>query len=130
MLAGTTDGAEQLLPAIEAVGFDGRILAGDGATGIQDRPVNADGMLISSPYLADRESPANVAFVSAYRDAYQNQTPDHRGAGAYDIIYLLREALAAVGNEPERHSRLPRRGWHPHRPIRRGHRVDCLRRQR
>jgi ABC-type branched-subunit amino acid transport system substrate-binding protein len=35
--------------------------------------------------------------VSAYRAAYRNELPDHRGAGTYDIIYLLAQAIETVG---------------------------------
>ena len=54
-------------------------------------------MNISSAYLADRPGDRNAQFVAAYGRAYGGQRPDHRGAGAYDIVYLLARALGAVG---------------------------------
>ena len=35
--------------------------------------------------------------VAAYARAYEGQRPDHRGAGTYDIVYLLTEALQHAG---------------------------------
>ena len=36
-------------------------------------------------------------FVKAYRDANSGASPDHRGAGAYDIVYILARAINEVG---------------------------------
>jgi ABC-type branched-subunit amino acid transport system substrate-binding protein len=44
---------------------------------------------VSSAYLADRPGDRNAVFVAAYARAYEGQRPDHRGAGAYDILQLL-----------------------------------------
>jgi len=52
---------------------------------------------VSSAYLADRRDERNGAFVADYARAYQGQRPDHRGAGAYDVIYLLARVIAEAG---------------------------------
>ncbi|MFI5235951.1 MAG: ABC transporter substrate-binding protein, partial [Gemmatimonadales bacterium] len=75
------------------VGIHPKVLAGDGVIGIEAGG-KAEGMYISSAYLPDRPGDRNAAFVKAYQARNPGLLPDHRGAGAYDIIYLLRRALA------------------------------------
>lgn len=96
LIAGTLSAAERLLPVMDSIGLDLQVMGGDGLTGIQDAPVDAFGVLVSSAYLPDRPGRANDEFVGAYRAAY-NGLPDHRGAGAYDIVHLLARALEEVG---------------------------------
>jgi branched-chain amino acid transport system substrate-binding protein len=73
------------------------VLGGDALTGVEGLGPSAEGVRISLPYLHDRAGEANSAFVAAYARAYPGQRPDHRGAGAYDIVNLLARALADVG---------------------------------
>src|SRR5258708_34001513 len=80
-------------------------MGGDALTGIEAMGRLAEGLHISSAYLPDRPGERNAQFVAAYGRAYPGQRPDHRGAGAYDIVYLLARALTAGG---------------PHRPPPRG----------
>jgi branched-chain amino acid transport system substrate-binding protein len=54
-------------------------------------------MRLSSAYLPDRSDERNVAFVADYARAFPGQRPDHRGAGAYDIMLLLARAMDKVG---------------------------------
>ncbi|MEX1050480.1 MAG: ABC transporter substrate-binding protein [Gemmatimonadales bacterium] len=92
MVAGTRAGAEAIMSAMRAAGVTAQVMGGDGLTGLE-----TDGTLISSAYLPDRPGERNAAFVAAYRRAYDSRLPDHRGAGAYDIIHLLARGLDAVG---------------------------------
>src|SRR5439155_1432188 len=39
----------------------------------------------------------NATFVADYARAHPGERPDHRGAGAYDAVLLLTQAIAAVG---------------------------------
>jgi branched-chain amino acid transport system substrate-binding protein len=57
----------------------------------------AEGAVISTAYLPDRPGSRNGDFVRAYRAAYRNELPDYRGAGTYDILYLLAQAMETVG---------------------------------
>ena len=59
-------------------------------------------MFVSSAWLPDRPDPTSKAFVTAYRAANAGATPDHRGAGAYDIVHILARAVAAVGTDREK----------------------------
>jgi branched-chain amino acid transport system substrate-binding protein len=103
MIAGSVAGAERVFPTLDSLGLRVQVMGGDGLTGIQDAvgPL-AEGVLISTAYLPDRPGEKNATFVSTYRAAYANALPDHRGAGAYDIIHLLAEALKEVGPNRER----------------------------
>lgn len=102
MIAGTREGAERILPLIDSVGLTTAVLAGDGVAGIEQGTPRAEGMYISTAYLPDRPGPRNRAFVQAYEAAYGGRLPDHRGAGAYDIVHLLARTLRATGPDRRR----------------------------
>src|SRR3989442_471231 len=55
------------------------------------------GIRLSSAYLPDRRDERNIAFVADYARAFPGQRPDHRGAGAYDIVLLLARAMDQAG---------------------------------
>ncbi len=97
MLATERPGAELALREMAALGVRWPTMGGDALTGIEANGKLAEGLHISSAYLPDRPGDRNAQFVAAYGRAYPGQRPDHRGAGAYDILYLLAQALAAVG---------------------------------
>ncbi|HEX9730166.1 MAG TPA: ABC transporter substrate-binding protein [Gemmatimonadales bacterium] len=97
MIAGTREGAEQILQALTAAGMRPAVMGGDGISGLESDTVNAEGVLISTAYLPDRPGAENAAFVRAYRAANNDREPDHRGAGTYDIIRLLALAIEATG---------------------------------
>lgn len=100
MIAGTRTGAERILITLDSLSLDPIIFGGDGLTGLEaSEVIDPEGAFISSAYLPDRLGPRNQEFVAAYRDAYGNRLPDHRGAGAYDIVHLLARAVEAVGTD-------------------------------
>jgi len=73
------------------------VLGGDALTGIQDEGALAEGVYLTSNYLPERPGPVNAAFVRAYQAAYGGDKPDHRGAGAYDALHLIADAVRARG---------------------------------
>jgi branched-chain amino acid transport system substrate-binding protein len=97
MIAGDRAIAVAVLRAARSRGLDIPIIGGDGLTGIQDEGAMADGIYISSNYLPDRPGERNAAFLRAYGEASGGERPDHRGAGAYDAVYLLADAIRAGG---------------------------------
>ena len=99
MIAGTRDGAERILPALDAAGIAPAVMGGDGLSGIERGSVDAEGVFISTAYLPDRPGTRNATFVDAYRAANDGRLPDHRGAGAYDIVRLLARTIEAVGTD-------------------------------
>jgi branched-chain amino acid transport system substrate-binding protein len=98
LIAGVRDGAERIIAMRDTLRMTSTILAGDGTIGIEATG-RAEGMFISSAWLADRPDPKSQAFVKAYRAANAGATPDHRGAGAYDIVNILARAITEVGND-------------------------------
>lgn len=101
LIAGTAATAQRILPTLDTVGLKPRVLGGDALSGLESFP-RAEGVLMSSAYLPDRPGERNAAFVAAYRAAYLGQPLDHRGAAAYDIVYLLARGLDAVGADRRR----------------------------
>lgn len=101
LIAGTAAQARRILPTLDTVGLKLKVVGGDALAGLETLPA-AQGVYLSLAYLPDQPGAANRAFVAAYRAAYGNETLDHRGAGAYDIVHLLARALAAAGPDRQR----------------------------
>jgi len=97
VLATERPGAELALREMQALGLRWPVIGGDALTGIEADGALAEGVHVSSAYLSDRRDERNGAFVADYARAYQGQRPDHRGAGAYDAIYLLTRVIAEAG---------------------------------
>jgi branched-chain amino acid transport system substrate-binding protein len=102
MVAGTREGAERIIATADSLDLGYPIMGGDGLAGIEASGTDASGTYISSAYIPGQAGAANERFVAAYREAYGDRLPDHRGAGAYDIVYLLADAIEAVGPDRER----------------------------
>ncbi len=96
LIAGTRASGSRIAATLDTVGMSVRILGGDGLVGLGQTTM-AEGATISTAYLPDRPGDRNGDFVRAYRAAYRNELPDHSGAGTYDILYLLAQAMEAVG---------------------------------
>jgi branched-chain amino acid transport system substrate-binding protein len=94
MLATERGGAELALRDMGRIGVAWPAIGGDALTGIE-----IEGVRLSSAYLPDRPGERNAVFVAAYARAYEGQRPDHRGAGAYDIVLLLARAFANGGTD-------------------------------
>ena len=97
LLAAERPGAELALREMRTLGLRWPVLGGDALTGIEADGALAEGLRLSSAYLPDRGNERNVAFVADYARAFAGQRPDHRGAGAYDIVLLLARAIDRAG---------------------------------
>jgi branched-chain amino acid transport system substrate-binding protein len=97
VLAAERPGAELALRDMQVQGLRWPVIGGDALTGIEAAAALAEGVHLSSAYLPDRPDERNLAFVTDYARANSGQRPDHRGAGAYDVVYLLRRAIAEGG---------------------------------
>jgi branched-chain amino acid transport system substrate-binding protein len=92
ILATERGGAELALREMGRLGLRWPVLGGDALTGI-----DVEGVRVSSAYLPDAPGERNATFVAAYARANEGRLPDHRGAGAYDIVYLLARVLELGG---------------------------------
>jgi branched-chain amino acid transport system substrate-binding protein len=88
----------KIIQAARRLGFRGQILGSDGLTGVKDAGAVAEGVFVSSAFLPDRADTTAQRFVKEYRRRY-NALPDHRGAMTYDVMYLLRDAIAQAGTD-------------------------------
>src|SRR6266704_812383 len=93
MLATERAGAELALREMGQIGVRWPAIGGDALTGIEAAGPITEGLRLSTAYLPDRPGERNAQFVTAYGRAY-GQVPDHRGAGAYDIVQLLARVIA------------------------------------
>jgi branched-chain amino acid transport system substrate-binding protein len=96
LIAGTATTARRILPTLNSVGLRLRVLGGDALVGLEGAP-EGQGVFMSTAYLPDGPGVRNQAFVRAYHAAYGDRPLDHRGAAAYDVVYLLAQAIEAVG---------------------------------
>lgn len=97
MLAVERGGAEVALREMDRLGIHWPVMGGDALTSIEALGPLAEGVRVSLPYLPDQPGELNGAFVAAYARAFPGERPDHRGAGAWDIVHLLAKGIAAVG---------------------------------
>jgi branched-chain amino acid transport system substrate-binding protein len=98
VIGGQAETGVGIMRAARRLGFTGPILGADGMTGARLAGPIAEGLFVSSAFLPDRDTEKARAFVQAYRAQY-GDLPDHRGAMTYDAIFLLRDAIAAVGGD-------------------------------
>lgn len=98
VLATHREGAELALRDRAALGLRWAVIGGDALSGVERLGSAAEGVRVSSAYLADQRGERNGAFVAAYARAYGGDAvPDHRGAATYDIVHLLADALEETG---------------------------------
>jgi branched-chain amino acid transport system substrate-binding protein len=100
VIGGQAGAGLRIVRAARRLGYAGPILGADGLTAIKDiGGAEADGVFISSAFLPDRPTEKAQAFVQAYQARYQGALPDHRGAMAYDVVYMLARAIDEVGTD-------------------------------
>jgi len=102
LIAGERDGAVNILNTLAILSYRPAVLSGDGIVGIQASESDLEGVFVSLSYLSDMTSVRNDAFVAAYHEVYGDEEPDHRGAGAYDIVHLLARAIQEAGTDRSR----------------------------
>jgi branched-chain amino acid transport system substrate-binding protein len=97
LIAGDRSSAVTILRQVRQRGMTLPVMGGDALTGIQSEGALAEGVFYTSNWLADNPGEKSAAFVRAYQTAYQSEVPDHRGAGAYDAVYLIAAAIRERG---------------------------------
>lgn len=110
ILATDRPGAELALREMGRLGVHWSPLGGDALSGIEATGNLADGVRMSVAYLVDQAGERNAQFVAAYARAYPGERPDHRGAAAYDIVYLLADVLKSTTQRRDIRDRLARIG--------------------
>jgi branched-chain amino acid transport system substrate-binding protein len=102
VVAGNKGDAEEILRQARGRGLSMPVLGGDGLEGIEEAGAIADGVYLSSAYLPTLETPANRAFVQAYRRKFPGAgLPNQPAAATYDAVYLLRDVISRAGPKRE-----------------------------
>ncbi len=102
MVAGSRAEGTEIVKALRRAGSDATILGPDGLSGIEAMGDTAAGIFVSSAWLPDQPGARSQRFVESYARTYGGSRPDHRGAAAYDIVFLLARAIEAVGPDRDR----------------------------
>ena len=72
----------------------------DGILGkVEQDPTIANNVLMLTPFAADSSDENVQAFVSAYKAAYNNETPDQFAADGYDAVYAVKAAVEKTGGD-------------------------------
>ena len=72
----------------------------DGILGkVEQDPTIANNVLMLTPFAADSSDEKVQAFVSAYKAAYNNETPDQFAADGYDAVYAVKAAVEKTGGD-------------------------------
>lgn len=98
IIAGLGDELVDILSAARRLGFRGTIMGPDGLVDLRDAGPIADGVVMTSGFLPDRETTAAREFVQKYVDRF-GETPRDGSAHAYDTVMLLANAIREVGND-------------------------------
>jgi branched-chain amino acid transport system substrate-binding protein len=102
IVAGNRGEAEAILRQARSRGLNMPILGGDGLEGIEEAGAIADGVYLSSAYLPTITTPANRAFLQAYRRKFPGTgLPNQPAAATYDAVYLLRDVITRAGPKRE-----------------------------
>jgi branched-chain amino acid transport system substrate-binding protein len=102
VVAGNRGEGEEILRQARQRGLRMPVLGGDGLEGIEEAGAIADGIYLSSAYLPTIASPANRAFLQAYRKKFPTAgLPNQPAAATYDAVYLLRDVIRRAGPERE-----------------------------
>jgi branched-chain amino acid transport system substrate-binding protein len=102
VIAGNRGEGEEILRQARQRGLRMPVLGGDGLEGIEEAGAIADGVYLSSAYLPTIVSPANRAFLQAYRKKFPSAgLPNQPAAATYDAVYLLRDVISRAGPERE-----------------------------
>jgi branched-chain amino acid transport system substrate-binding protein len=98
VVAGNRNEAEEILRQARSRGLQMPVLGADGLEGIEEAGAIAEGVYLSSAYLPSLQTPANLAFLKAYRKKFPGAgLPNQPAAATYDAVYLLRDVIARAG---------------------------------
>ena len=107
------DAAKILTQAAQTKAFDGMVPFGcdglDGLIGKISNKADAEGVMLLTPFAADATDENVKKFVSAYKTAYNGETPDQFAADGYDAVFTIAAALKDAGITSENKDNLTSR---------------------
>ena len=97
--------ASQVLIAADRIGYEPTFFGCDGMDGILgvegfDTSL-ADGLMMLCPFSAFGDDETTTTFVSSYKAAYNDETPNQFAADAYDCVYAIYQALQDGAISPD-----------------------------
>jgi branched-chain amino acid transport system substrate-binding protein len=99
-IAGYPDEGALILTALRERGVGVPIAGADALFSpdlLEWAPQAAEGLYLPAPFVATEPLPAVQEFVGRYRKRYNNETPDHFAAQAYDATKILASAIRRGG---------------------------------
>ena len=81
----------------------------DGLIGKISNKADAEGVMLLTPFAADATDENVKKFVSAYKTAYNGETPDQFAADGYDAVFAIAAALKDAGITSENKDNLTSR---------------------
>jgi len=103
IVGGGVTSMRSILATFDTVGFQPTILSDSDLLPFLSAEEDAlEGTFFSTAYLPERGGARNASFVTAFRRAHGGQLPDPVAAAAYDIVYMIVRAAAAVGPDRAR----------------------------
>lgn len=93
--------ASLILKAAESANYTPKFFGCDGLDGLLgikgfDTSL-AEGVMLLTPFAADKDDDATQKFVSAYKAKYNNETPNQFAADAYDGVYIIKSLIEKEG---------------------------------
>lgn len=89
--------ASLILSQCKAADYSPKFFGCDGLDGIlstENFDISlAEGVMLLTPFAADASDEKTQSFVAAYKEAYNNETPNQFAADAYDGVYILAKLI-------------------------------------
>ena len=93
--------AAKILSQADKAGLKVKYFGCDGLDGLINQldtdVALANGVMLLTPFAPDAKDDKTQAFVSAYKEKYNNETPVQFAADAYDAVYAVKAALEEAG---------------------------------
>ena len=97
--------ASLILTQANSMGFAPKFFGCDGLDGLLNvegfDTSLAEGVMLLTPFAADAEDEATQKFVTAYKDAFNGDTPNQFAADSYDGMYIIKAAAEKAEITPD-----------------------------